>query len=416
MSQQSLQSDRHRIAAANIRRFYQFRFITHFQLWMPIWILYLHDTRGISLAQILVLDALFEIMMLLSEVPTGVVADRWGRRQSMILGQVGVTVAVVLFAFAPNFWAVLGCYAVWAVSGALTSGSDIALVHDSLEAQGRPGDFQRVVARGSAWAIAGMGISSIFGAPIAAVTSLQTAVVLSIACAVVAIPVVWRFHDPGTHRPAEGARYVTLLGVAARRVLHSPRLRTLIALQAIFSGFAWATLILVQVFLDDHGLPLRWFGVVLAGLHLLAFTSAMLAPRIIGLSGRQAVIFAGAPVMIGAIALIGVMPLWGGVAMYAVLRVVLNVVAPVLTEQINHESADEVRATIASMGTMCISVVGATAKPLMGWSSDANGLGSAYLIAAAGMLIFGGAALLAWARVSREPAGASAAEIVPEPA
>jgi MFS family permease len=364
---------------------------------MPIWILYLHDSRGISLAQILVLDALFEIMMLLSEVPTGVVADRWGRRQSMILGQVGVSVAVVLFAIAPNFWAVLGCYAVWAVSGALTSGSDIAFVHDSLEAQGRPGEFQRVVARGSAWAIAGMGISSILGAPIAALTSLHTAVVLSIGCAVASIPVVWRFHDPGTHRPAGDARYVTLLRVAARRVVHNHRLRTLIALQDIFS--VAATLIIAQVFLDEHGLPLRWFGVVLAGLHLLAFTSAMMAPRVIGLAGRQAVIFAGAPVMVIAIALLGVMPLWGGVAMYAVLRVVLNVVAPVLTEQINHESANEVRATIASMGTMCISLVGAAAKPLMGWSSDANGLGSAYLLAAAGMLIFGGA--LSWTRVSR---------------
>ncbi|MGH2608783.1 MAG: MFS transporter, partial [Tepidiformaceae bacterium] len=160
-------------AANNIRRFYEFRFISHFQLWMPIWILYLHDARGLSIAAILVLDALFEIMMLCSEVPTGVVADRWGRRRSMLLGQAGITIAVVMFAFAPSFWWVFACYGVWAVSGALTSGSDIAFVHDSLEAQGRSGEFRSVIARGNACQIAGMGASSMIGAPIAALTSLE---------------------------------------------------------------------------------------------------------------------------------------------------------------------------------------------------------------------------------------------------
>jgi MFS family permease len=390
-----------RAIAGNIRRFYEFRFITHFQLWMPIWILYLQDARGLSLAQILVLDALFEIMMLLAEVPTGVVADRWGRRQSLILGQVGVTVAVVMFAWAPNFWAVLACYSVWAVSGALTSGSDIAFVHDSLEAQGRPGDFGKVIARGNACQIAGMGVSSMIGAPIAALLSIQWAVTLSIGCAVVAIPVVFRFHDPGRDSGSAEVRYFRLLGTATRRVIHSPRLRTLILMQACFSGIAWAALLLTQAFLDQHGLPVGWFGVVLASLHLIAFTAAMLSPRAVATIGRQRIIFAGAPVLAVALAAIGVMPLWGGIAMYASIRVVLNVLQPVIVEHINAESVDEVRATIASMGTMGISLVGAGAKPLMGVTADANGLGSAYLLAAGAMALFGGASLLAWAKVSR---------------
>ena len=81
---------------------------------------------------------------------------------------------------------------------------------------------------------------------------------------------------------------------------------------------------------------------------------------------------------------IGLAPLWGGIVMLATVRVALNVLQPVIVEQINRESLNEVRATIASMGTMGISVVGACAKPLMGWSAGANGLESAYVIAAAG--------------------------------
>ncbi len=388
-------------AAANITRFYQYRFISHFQLWMPIWILYLQDSRGISLAQILMLDAAFEIMMLLAEVPTGVVADRWGRRRAMVLGQVGVTVAVVMFAFAPNVWAVLACYFVWAISGALTSGSDVAFVHDSLEAQKRPGEFGKVVARGNAAQLAGMGASSMIGAPIAAWTSLEFTVMLSIACAVVAVPIVWRFHDPGTHKASADARYTALLGTAARRVLRHPRLRALIIMQAVVSGFAWSCMLLTQPYLNEGGLPLAWFGVVLAGMHLIAFAASMLGPRVAGISGRQVIFFATPPIIVVSLLTMGLAPLWTGLVMLMVLRIALNFFGPLIVEQINRESVDEVRATIASMGTMCISVVGAGVKPLMGWSADANGLGSAYIVAAVGLAIFGGAALLAWAHVSR---------------
>ena len=401
-------------AANNIRRFYEFRFISHFALWMPIWILYLHDARGLSIAAILLLDALFEIMMLVSEVPTGVVADRWGRRRSMVLGQAGIVIAVAMFAVAPTFWWVFASYAVWAVAGALTSGSDVAFVHDSLEAQGRSGDFHRVIARGNACQIAGMGISSMLGAPLAAVTSLEATVAMSIALAVAGVPVVWRFQDPGTHRISSEVRYFQLLGTATRRVAGNPRLRTLILLQALISGFAWSALLLTQVFLDENGLPLAWFGVVLASLHLVAFTGAMLSHRVISAVGRQRVIVMGGPTVALALIALGFVPLWGGIALYAGLRVVLNVLQPVLVDQINRESADEVRATIASMGTMGISLVGAFAKPVMGWSADANGLGSAYVIAGSALLVLGSVALLAWLRVSRTARGTPPVEAIPE--
>jgi hypothetical protein len=287
-------------------------------------------------------------------------------------------------------------------------------VHDSLEAQGRAGDFHRVIARGNACQIAGMGLSSMLGAPLAAITSLETTVAMSIALACAGVPVVWRFRDPGTHHISSEARYFRLLGNATRRVFRNPRLRTLILLQALISGFAWSSLLLTQVFLDENGLPLAWFGVVLAALHLVAFTGAMLSHRVIGAVGRQRVILVGGPTVALALVALGLVPLWGGIAIYAGLRVVLNVLQPVLVDQINRESADEVRATIASMGTMGISLVGAFAKPVMGWSADANGLGSAYLIAGGSLLVLGSLALLAWTRVSRTAPGPRTVEAVPE--
>ena len=65
---------------ANIRKFYVYRFLENLYLWLPIWVVYLQQQRGLSLAQIGALDAPFWLVSVLAEVPTGAFADRYGRR------------------------------------------------------------------------------------------------------------------------------------------------------------------------------------------------------------------------------------------------------------------------------------------------------------------------------------------------
>ena len=65
-----------------------------------IWVVYLVETRGLTIGQILLFDAVFFSSLLLSEVPTGVVADRYGRRISMLSGSLLISVGFIVFALA----------------------------------------------------------------------------------------------------------------------------------------------------------------------------------------------------------------------------------------------------------------------------------------------------------------------------
>jgi MFS family permease len=93
--------------AGNIRRFYLYAFFFNLQLWIPTWVLYLNIERGLTLAEIALLEAIFHIVTLGMEIPTGAVADRWGRRTSIVLGAIGSTVSILLFGLATGFWGVL---------------------------------------------------------------------------------------------------------------------------------------------------------------------------------------------------------------------------------------------------------------------------------------------------------------------
>ena len=59
----------------NILRFGVFRFFVDFQLWIPIWVIYLNETRGFSITEITFLDVLLMMILVIMEVPTGIVAD-----------------------------------------------------------------------------------------------------------------------------------------------------------------------------------------------------------------------------------------------------------------------------------------------------------------------------------------------------
>lgn len=66
------------VVRRNVRLLSLFWFLREFQLWIPVWIVYLTLERGFSFSQVTAAEALFLIGVLVLEVPTGAVADRYG--------------------------------------------------------------------------------------------------------------------------------------------------------------------------------------------------------------------------------------------------------------------------------------------------------------------------------------------------
>src|SRR5690606_23270980 len=87
---------------ANVPRFCLFRALVNFQLWMPIWVVYLNEERYFSFAQINAVEAIFWVAVVLLEVPTGVVADRWGRKAVLSYGALVYAISILVFGIAGN--------------------------------------------------------------------------------------------------------------------------------------------------------------------------------------------------------------------------------------------------------------------------------------------------------------------------
>lgn len=87
-------------------------------------------------------EGLFLVGVVLLEVPTGVVADRYGRSVSLALGAAVLGVAILAFAFITNVSILLLSFMTWSLASTLVSGADMALLYDTLKAANRTHEFQ----------------------------------------------------------------------------------------------------------------------------------------------------------------------------------------------------------------------------------------------------------------------------------
>ncbi|HRS22396.1 MAG TPA: MFS transporter, partial [Clostridia bacterium] len=86
----------------NINKNYIYTLLQNIDLTRGIWMIYLAG-KGMSLTQLGLLEMIFHITSFLMEVPTGAVADIFGRRISRILGRVLSLVSVVILLAADCF-------------------------------------------------------------------------------------------------------------------------------------------------------------------------------------------------------------------------------------------------------------------------------------------------------------------------
>lgn len=97
--------------------------------------------------QIGVLDGLVFGIGILAEVPSGALADLLGRKRQLLLGLLLMSGGFLLQGFAADYWHIFSGMVLFTIGMAFVSGSDDALVYDSLDAERKSGLWEKVIAR-----------------------------------------------------------------------------------------------------------------------------------------------------------------------------------------------------------------------------------------------------------------------------
>lgn len=383
---------------ANIWKSYLYRFLMNFQLWWPIWVIYLQEDRGLSLTQITLLDAPFFLLIVLAEIPTGAIADRFGRRTSLMLGSGMFALAVAIFGVAENYGVILLAYTAWGLGLTFQSGADSAILYDSMKRAGREDEFQKVNSR--LWALTSLAVllAILIGAPIAAATSYSVPILMSAVIAMCAIPVAFLMHEPREFREEENEPYLSTVTNGIKDAWAQPPLRYIILFSAIIGAAVFTPLIFVQPFLNEHGVDTGNLGVWQAPVRAAGIVAALLTFRVVSRIGQRASFFA-LPLSLS----LGLFVLGGFDARWAYLGFLpLGMVAgsqnPVLASYVNQRIPSARRATMLSVQSVIASMMLGIVEPIGGLLADNFGLQAMFMTFGFATLIAGTGTLMLWSR------------------
>lgn len=338
---------------SNIPRLYVFVALGQLHLWLPVWVVFF-ERRGLSLSQIGMLEFMTIVLLALSEVPTGTVADLWGRKASMAFGTAlhGLAlIGLLTEILSPVF---LLAYALWGVSFSFLSGATEAFAYDSLKADGMAYTFSHVVSRYAMVRQASAGISGLLGGFVAAIDLRLCFILTAVACFAASAVILTGKEPPSDLEDGHSrSGYLATLLSGARIAIGWPLVRYVILIGATVQLFTiLLTMTVFQPYANEVGLPLWTFGSILLSIQACSMLGSYLSPRIAAALGRERVVTLALLTMAG----FQVM-LWFGASRPAVIffagaAATGALALPVLSAMLNDAIPSRQRATIISLQSL----------------------------------------------------------------
>jgi MFS family permease len=132
---------------SNIWKLYLVNFLKNLQFFGSVAIPFFLDWARVDYTRIFILQASFMFWVFVLEIPTGVVADKFGRKVSIILGGLFVAISFSMYGIINNYWIFFAAEFFGAIGFTLLSGADKALIYDTLIHAKKTDEAQVILSR-----------------------------------------------------------------------------------------------------------------------------------------------------------------------------------------------------------------------------------------------------------------------------
>lgn len=375
---------------------------------MPIvlWVVFLQQHYGYSLTDVTLLDLPFWLGMFLFEIPTGIVADRYGRKLSLALSGIVGTIVWLVFASSGEFLVMASAQFVGGLAVTFSSGADEALLYETMKALGREDEYAKVSGRARAIRTASAMIAGLAVGAIASVDLVLPAIITAVLVGSSLIPILSLTETRGTSRAAQGnggeekltsVAYSQIVRQAISALREHVTLRWAIAYLVVLSCVAFYAEVFLQPYTLSVGLPVFALGVVMVAVQGMSIAGSLAVPRVQKAVGTQIVLF-GAPVLlVPCLLLLGMVPVMPVLIVAAMSAFMFALTEPVLRAVIQGRVPDDARATVLSIQSLLATIFLTLTEPALGVLADRSGVHTAYL-GMAGLVALLCVALLFWGR------------------
>lgn len=357
----------------NIPLLYAIRVLFWAHFFGAVMVPFFTEWGGLKLSQVFYLNAWFMLCSFVLEVPTGVIADFFGRKISLALGGLVAAGGALLYASGPSWMRFALAEAALAVAFTLHSGADEALIYDSLKADDNEAAAVRVLARLEACKLIGINLGTLTGSWIAVTWGLTAPMRAYALPALVVFALSLFLREAPTGAVATTRKnYLRILKTGGRFFWSHAALRRLSLELAVTNALAWGIIWLYQPLLQQSGLALKWFGVIHATACVAQVVFLSQVERLTKLCGSRRRLLLASTLTAGIAMLLLAWVRW----LPAVVPLILVAFAfslprvAIYSAQFNTLIPSAERATVLSFGSMIRTLAIVVFNPLTGLMAD----------------------------------------------
>jgi MFS family permease len=353
----------------NVLIYYCFSFLTGFYIATGTTVLF-ERQLGLSFSQIFTLDAIYMLMFILFEIPSGALADLLGRRKTVLAGLAILTVAALATGNAQNFLHLLLSFFIWALGFSLISGSSDAMLYDSLRDEKL---YHRI--SGRVFSTIGLAAAGVVGPLLFArhfrLPYLLSALPFLAACLVMAF---YREPPKATRQKFSVGRHIKQIRTGAEKALRNRYILWSTGALALVFTVSYTFASSYQPYLTQIGFTVTQFTFILPLLFVIEALGGAWSEKITSFTGETSAFWAS--VLAIGISLLGLGLLASKIAMPLLLfyGFMQGFARPIVNTYANRYIEADHRATIISVQMMISTVAASALLFLFGFLTDRIGV------------------------------------------
>ena len=252
----------------NIWKMYALKAVLWFMVAMPIIVLFF-QSHGLTLTEVMLLQSIYSISVAIFEIPSGYIADTFGRKKSIVFSTILSFLGFLVFSFYGGFYAFAIAQVLVGIGGSLISGADSALIYDTLLETDDKNTYTKVEGKNYAIGNFSEATAGILGG-LLAVGSIYLPVYVQTAVLFLSIPIALTLVEPKTQIENKLDRsFKSILDVLTFAMVKHVKLRWLIIYSSAMGVATLSMAWLAQPFFSEAGVPLAYFGVLWAVTQLI---------------------------------------------------------------------------------------------------------------------------------------------------
>ena len=330
--------------------------------------------------EVFVLQAIYSISIVALEIPSGYIADVYGRKKAIVFGSIMGFIGYGIYSFTNGFTGFLFAEIILGIGQSMISGADSALLFVSLAEYRKENEYLKIEGRMVSIGNFAEATAGIIGGLLAGV-SIRYPYYFQTAVSFIAIPAAIRLIEPNVLTKNIEFGWSNIISIVKYSLISNNRLKWSIIYSSIIGASTLTMAWFVQPWLIRLELPVRWYGIVWTILNLSVGISALYAYKLEIRLGRTATAFVFTTVLAFGFISISFINSYFGLIILLLFYISRGIATPILKDYINQLAPSSMRATVLSVRNFIIRIIFAIWGPLYGWITDKISLKMALLAA-----------------------------------